>query len=121
MSRGRDSEESHCWGAARWTMGARPRFPPQPMSPPCVPVLVTWLVLSEIYPVEIRGRAFAFCNSFNWATNLLVSLSFLDLIGESSDLSPWSRSFCSRNSGLGGLFLAQQGCMAIRSWKAARF
>ncbi|XP_044241801.2 solute carrier family 2, facilitated glucose transporter member 10 isoform X3 [Ursus arctos] len=42
---------------------------------------VTWLVLSEIYPVEIRGRAFAFCNSFNWASNLLVSLSFLDLIG----------------------------------------
>uniref|UniRef100_I3MNQ0 Solute carrier family 2, facilitated glucose transporter member 10 n=1 Tax=Ictidomys tridecemlineatus TaxID=43179 RepID=I3MNQ0_ICTTR len=42
---------------------------------------VTWLVLSEIYPVEVRGRAFAFCNSFNWATNLLVSLSFLDLIG----------------------------------------
>ncbi|XP_058143161.1 solute carrier family 2, facilitated glucose transporter member 10 isoform X2 [Dasypus novemcinctus] len=42
---------------------------------------VTWLVLSEIYPVEIRGRAFAFCNSFNWAANLFVSLSFLDLIG----------------------------------------
>ncbi|XP_077913388.1 solute carrier family 2, facilitated glucose transporter member 10 isoform X2 [Halichoerus grypus] len=42
---------------------------------------VTWLVLSEIYPVEIRGRAFAFCNSFNWASNLLVSLSFLHLIG----------------------------------------
>ncbi|XP_039335609.1 solute carrier family 2, facilitated glucose transporter member 10 isoform X3 [Saimiri boliviensis] len=42
---------------------------------------VTWLVLSEIYPVEIRGRAFAFCNSFNWAANLLISLSFLDLIG----------------------------------------
>ncbi|XP_014642881.1 PREDICTED: solute carrier family 2, facilitated glucose transporter member 10 isoform X2 [Ceratotherium simum simum] len=42
---------------------------------------VTWLVLSEIYPVEIRGRAFAFCNSFNWATNLFISLFFLDLIG----------------------------------------
>uniref|UniRef100_A0A2K6JNW8 Solute carrier family 2, facilitated glucose transporter member 10 n=2 Tax=Rhinopithecus bieti TaxID=61621 RepID=A0A2K6JNW8_RHIBE len=42
---------------------------------------VTWLVLSEIYPVEIRGRAFAFCNSFNWAANLFISLSFLDLIG----------------------------------------
>ncbi|XP_070328826.1 solute carrier family 2, facilitated glucose transporter member 10 isoform X6 [Odocoileus virginianus] len=41
---------------------------------------VTWLVLSEIYPMEIRGRAFAFCNSFNWATNLFISLSFLDLI-----------------------------------------
>lgn len=43
---------------------------------------VTWLVLSEIYPVEIRGRAFAFCSSFNWAANLFISLSFLDLIGE---------------------------------------
>ncbi|KAB0382778.1 hypothetical protein FD755_004695 [Muntiacus reevesi] len=42
---------------------------------------VTWLVLSEIYPVEIRGRAFAFCNSFNWAANLFISISFLDLIG----------------------------------------
>ncbi|KAF4793301.1 Solute carrier family 2, facilitated glucose transporter member 10 [Turdus rufiventris] len=42
--------------------------------------VVTWLVLSEIYPAGIRGRAFAFCNSFNWAANLLISLSFLDLI-----------------------------------------
>lgn len=47
---------------------------------------VTWLVLSEIYPVEIRGRAFAFCSSFNWAANLFISLSFLDLIGEYSGL-----------------------------------
>ncbi|KAM6147845.1 LOW QUALITY PROTEIN: solute carrier family 2, facilitated glucose transporter member 10 [Erethizon dorsatum] len=42
---------------------------------------VTWLVLSEIYPGEVHGRAFAFCNSFNWATNLFISLSFLHLIG----------------------------------------
>nr|XP_045013405.1 solute carrier family 2, facilitated glucose transporter member 10 [Jaculus jaculus] len=42
---------------------------------------VTWLVLSEIYPGEIRGRAFALCNSFNWAANLSISLSFLDLLG----------------------------------------
>ncbi|XP_074867856.1 solute carrier family 2, facilitated glucose transporter member 10 [Carettochelys insculpta] len=41
---------------------------------------ITWLVLSEIYPARIRGRAFSFCNSFNWAANLLISLSFLDLI-----------------------------------------
>lgn len=45
------------------------------------PATVTWLVLSEIYPASIRGRAFAFCNSFNWAANLLISLTFLDLIG----------------------------------------
>ncbi|KAK9404774.1 solute carrier family 2 facilitated glucose transporter member 10 [Crotalus adamanteus] len=41
---------------------------------------MTWLVLSEIYPASIRGRAFAFCNSFNWAANLLISLTFLDFI-----------------------------------------
>ncbi|XP_077191646.1 solute carrier family 2, facilitated glucose transporter member 10 [Paroedura picta] len=41
---------------------------------------MTWLVLSEIYPAGIRGRAFAFCNSFSWAANLLISLTFLDLI-----------------------------------------
>lgn len=45
------------------------------------PPTVTWLVLSEIYPASIRGRAFAFCNSFNWAANLLISLTFLDIIG----------------------------------------
>lgn len=60
----------------------------------CVPrnslalISVTWLVLSEIYPEEIRGRAFAFCSSFNWAANLFISLTFLDLIGEYSCLSP---------------------------------
>ncbi|XP_044155135.1 solute carrier family 2, facilitated glucose transporter member 10 [Bufo gargarizans] len=47
---------------------------------------MTWLVLSEIYPTEIRGRAFAFCNSLNWATNLLITLTFLDVI-ESIGLS----------------------------------
>ncbi|XP_009997074.1 PREDICTED: solute carrier family 2, facilitated glucose transporter member 10, partial [Chaetura pelagica] len=41
---------------------------------------MTWLVLSEIYPAGIRGRAFAFCSSFNWAAYLLISLTFLDLI-----------------------------------------
>lgn len=53
-----------------------------------LPPPVTWLVLSEIYPAEIRGRAFAFCSSFNWAANLFISLSFLDLIGEHSGHIP---------------------------------
>lgn len=85
--------ELHRWEAACWPVGARPQAWLQPRSPPCSPVLVTWLVLSEIYPVEIRGRAFAFCNSFNWAANLFISLSFLDLIGESAALISWSSSF----------------------------
>ncbi|XP_042197754.1 solute carrier family 2, facilitated glucose transporter member 10 [Callorhinchus milii] len=41
---------------------------------------MTWLVLSEIFPAGIRGRAFSFSSSFNWATNILVTLTFLDTI-----------------------------------------
>ncbi|KAM8913383.1 solute carrier family 2, facilitated glucose transporter member 10 isoform 1-T4 [Spinachia spinachia] len=41
---------------------------------------MTWLLLSEIFPAAIRGRAFAFTNCFNWAANLLVTFTFLDFI-----------------------------------------
>lgn len=40
---------------------------------------LTWLLLSEIFPEEVRGRAFAFSNCFNWAANLLVTFTFLDV------------------------------------------
>ncbi|XP_048450141.1 solute carrier family 2, facilitated glucose transporter member 10, partial [Rhincodon typus] len=40
----------------------------------------TWLVLSEIFPAGIRGRAFAFSSSFNWAANIIVTVTFLDVI-----------------------------------------
>lgn len=43
---------------------------------------VTWLLLSEIFPAEIRGRAFAFINCFNWGANLLVTLSFLNSVSK---------------------------------------
>ncbi|KAM9859520.1 solute carrier family 2, facilitated glucose transporter member 10 [Aulostomus maculatus] len=41
---------------------------------------MTWLLLSEIFPAAVRGRAFAFTNCFNWAANLLVTFTFLDVI-----------------------------------------
>ncbi|XP_073324172.1 solute carrier family 2, facilitated glucose transporter member 10 [Pagrus major] len=41
---------------------------------------MTWLLLSEIFPAVIRGRAFAFTNCFNWAANLLVTFTFLNFI-----------------------------------------
>ncbi|KAI4873424.1 hypothetical protein NFI96_019856, partial [Prochilodus magdalenae] len=41
---------------------------------------MTWLVLSEIFPADVRGRAFAFTNCFNWAANLIVTFSFLSVI-----------------------------------------
>lgn len=43
-----------------------------------------WLVLSEIFPGGIRGRAMALTSSMNWGINLLISLTFLtvtDIIG----------------------------------------
>ncbi|XP_041744666.1 solute carrier family 2, facilitated glucose transporter member 10 isoform X1 [Coregonus clupeaformis] len=41
---------------------------------------MTWLILSEIFPAAVRGRAFAFTNCFNWAANLIVTFSFLNVI-----------------------------------------
>ncbi|CAM9941837.1 unnamed protein product [Bubo scandiacus] len=48
---------------------------------------MSWLVLSEIFPGGIRGRAMALTSSMNWGINLLISLTFLtvtELIGLSS-------------------------------------
>jgi sugar porter (SP) family MFS transporter len=40
---------------------------------------VFWLMLSEIYPLAIRGRAMSVGTLVNWAANLMVALSFLTL------------------------------------------
>ncbi|XP_030909909.1 solute carrier family 2, facilitated glucose transporter member 12 [Melopsittacus undulatus] len=45
---------------------------------------MAWLVLSEIFPGGIRGRAMALTSIMNWGINLLISLTFLtvtELIG----------------------------------------
>lgn len=41
---------------------------------------VFWLLISEIYPLVVRGRAMSLATIMNWASNLLVTLSFLSLI-----------------------------------------
>ncbi|XP_049892884.1 solute carrier family 2, facilitated glucose transporter member 10 [Epinephelus moara] len=41
---------------------------------------MTWLLLSEIFPAAIRGRAFAFTNCFNWAAHLLCTFTFLNFV-----------------------------------------
>ncbi|KAM9799318.1 solute carrier family 2, facilitated glucose transporter member 10 isoform X5 [Syngnathus typhle] len=51
----------------------------QMLNPLCVFAPVTWLLLSEIFPAAVRGRAFAFASCFNWSAHLLVSFTFLDL------------------------------------------
>jgi MFS transporter, SP family, galactose:H+ symporter len=40
---------------------------------------VFWLMLSEIYPLRIRGRAMSVGTVANWSANLIVALSFLTL------------------------------------------
>lgn len=39
-----------------------------------------WLVISEIYPKEIRGRAMGVAIGVNWLSNYLVSFSFLSFL-----------------------------------------
>uniref|UniRef100_UPI00358F55BB solute carrier family 2, facilitated glucose transporter member 12 n=1 Tax=Myxine glutinosa TaxID=7769 RepID=UPI00358F55BB len=41
---------------------------------------MTWVVLSEIFPIGLKGRAMALASTLNWGTNLVLSLSFLDIV-----------------------------------------
>jgi len=41
---------------------------------------VFWLMLSEIYPLRVRGRAMSVGTVANWGANFVVALSFLTLI-----------------------------------------
>jgi MFS transporter, SP family, galactose:H+ symporter len=41
---------------------------------------IFWLLIAEIYPLKIRGLAEGTAATFNWASNLVVSLTFLTLI-----------------------------------------
>ena len=41
---------------------------------------IFWLMIAEIYPLKIRGLAEGMAATFNWGSNLLVSLTFLTLV-----------------------------------------
>lgn len=41
---------------------------------------VFWLLIAEIFPLALRGRAMSLATIANWTFNLLVSLTFLDLV-----------------------------------------
>jgi MFS transporter, SP family, galactose:H+ symporter len=41
---------------------------------------VFWLLVSEIYPLKIRGLAMSIASIANWGSNLIVALTFLTLI-----------------------------------------
>jgi len=41
---------------------------------------IFWLLISEIYPLRVRSSAEGLSATFNWASNLVVSLTFLTLL-----------------------------------------
>ncbi|HET7172553.1 MAG TPA: sugar porter family MFS transporter [Gaiellales bacterium] len=41
---------------------------------------VFWLMISEIFPLELRGPAMAVCTVANWSFNFLISFTFLTLV-----------------------------------------
>jgi SP family galactose:H+ symporter-like MFS transporter len=41
---------------------------------------VFWLLISEIYPLKIRGLAMSVATEANWGSNLIIALTFLTLI-----------------------------------------
>ncbi len=42
---------------------------------------IFWLLISEIFPLAIRGRAMSLATVINWLANMLVAGVFLDLVG----------------------------------------
>lgn len=42
---------------------------------------VFWLLISEIYPVDVRGQAMSLATMTNWGANFVVTISFLSLVG----------------------------------------
>jgi MFS transporter, SP family, galactose:H+ symporter len=41
---------------------------------------VFWLLISEIFPLKIRGQAASIATIVNWLSNFVVSLTFLSLL-----------------------------------------
>jgi hypothetical protein len=39
-----------------------------------------WLIISEIYPLNIRGFAMSFVTAIQWAANFIVTATFLSIL-----------------------------------------
>ena len=53
-----------------------------------------WLIIAEIYPLNIRGFAMSFVTAIQWGTNFIVALTFL------STLEKWGAVFTFSSYGL---------------------
>ena len=41
---------------------------------------ITWILLSELFPLNIKARAMSLGQAVNWTANVLVSVTFLDMV-----------------------------------------
>jgi SP family galactose:H+ symporter-like MFS transporter len=41
---------------------------------------VFWLLISEVYPLRVRGLAMSIASEANWGSNLIIALTFLTLV-----------------------------------------
>ncbi|MBD3380172.1 MAG: sugar porter family MFS transporter [Candidatus Omnitrophica bacterium] len=41
---------------------------------------IAWLIIAEVFPLKIRGRAMSLSTMCNWAFNLVIAMTFLTLI-----------------------------------------
>ena len=41
---------------------------------------VFWLLIAEVYPLRLRGKAMGVATLANWGSNLVVALTFLSLV-----------------------------------------
>lgn len=39
--------------------------------------LVTWVVLSELFPSGVKGRAMSFCNVIRWSADMVLTMTIL--------------------------------------------
>jgi SP family galactose:H+ symporter-like MFS transporter len=56
---------------------------------------IFWLLISEIYPLKVRSSSEGLAATFNWGSNLLVSLTFLTLLQNiGAPRTFWLYGFC---------------------------
>lgn len=46
---------------------------------------VFWLLISEIYPLNIRSKAMSVATVANWGANLIVAMTFLSIVNSDYD------------------------------------
>ena len=67
---------------------------------------IFWLLISEIYPLKVRGAAMSAVTVTNWALNLVVALTFLTLVGVLGARGNVLAVWCHRDCRLGLLLPA---------------